>query len=274
MSTTQLVSVDGADLSVTESGEGVPVVFVHGGLIADSFAPVCDALGGGYRLVRYHRRGYAGSAGRPGPVSIDRDAADCVGVLDALGIGRAHVVGWSHGGAVALGVAAAGPERVASVAVLEPALFEVPGAAALADALAPIVARYGSGDPAGAAADFQTAVWGADWPAMLERRIPGGVGQLEKDAALMFESDLPALQAWSFGPDQSAAVTHPVLMLAGTDTIPIVEDIRERMRELLPQTEEVLIEGANHSFAVTRPDEVATALAAFWARHRSDAGAP
>lgn len=267
MTATQPVSVDGVDLAVTEQGAGVPVVFVHGGLIAESFAPVCAAVGDGYRLIRYHRRGYAGSAGRPGPVSIARDAADCVGLLDALGIPLAHIVGWSHGGAVALQVASSRPDRVATVAVLEPALFQVPSAAALGEAIAPLFARHASGDSVGAAGDFHTMVWGPGWRELLERRIPGGVQQLEKDAALLFDSDLPALQAWSFGPGEAAAVTHPVLLLAGTDALPIVEDVRERVRMLLPQTEETLVDGANHSFAVTRPEEVAAALEAFWARH-------
>lgn len=272
MTTTQPVSVDGVDLAVTEQGTGEPVVFVHGGLIAESFAPVCAALGDRYRLVRYHRRGYAGSGGRPGPVSVARDAADCVGLLDALGIARAHVVGWSHGGAVALQVASTRPDRVASVAVLEPALLQVPSAPEFAEAIGPIVARRAAGDPAGAAADFSAAIWGPDWRAMLERRIPGGVQQMEKDAALLFDSDLPALQAWSFGPEEAAAVTHPVLHLAGSDALPIIEDVRVRIRTLLPQTEETLIDGANHSFAVTRPEEVAAALEAFWARHPVAAG--
>lgn len=269
MTTMQPVAAGDIELAVAEQGAGEPAVLLHGGLIADSFVPLLaePAVRDGYRLVRYHRRGYAGSAGRPAPVSIERDAEDYIRLLDALDIERPHLVGWSYSGAMTLQVAARWPHRVHSIAVLEPALLDLPGAAALGDALAPLLARHASGDSAGAAGDFQALMWGTGWQARLESRIPGGVQQLEKDAAAVFDSDLPALWAWRFGPTEAAAVTHPVLMLSGTDSLPLVGEIRERVRSLLPQVEDEVVEGADHSLAVTRPAEVAAALAAFWARH-------
>lgn len=269
MTTLQPVPVGDGVLAVAVQGDGEPAVLVHGGLVADTYVPLLaePAVRDGYRLVRYHRRGYAGSGGHRAPASIEHDAEDCIRLLDALGIERPHLVGWSYGGAMTLQVAARWPDRVHSVAVLEPAVLEVAGAAAFAEAFAPLFARHAAGDPAGAAADFQGFMWGPTWRSELEARIGGGVQQLEKDAGVLFDSDLPALQAWRFGPAEAAAVTHPALMLSGTDSLPIVGEIRERLRGLLPQVEEVLVEGANHSFAVTRPAEVAAALAAFWAQY-------
>lgn len=49
-----------------------------------------------------------------------------------------------------------------------------------------------------------------------------------------------------------------------TVSMPMVADVRERLRMLLPQTRQVLLAGADHSFAVTRPGQVAAALTAFW----------
>jgi pimeloyl-ACP methyl ester carboxylesterase len=43
-----------------------------------------------YRLVRYHRRGYAGSTRSAGPVTIPDQAADLIGLLDHIGMRRAH----------------------------------------------------------------------------------------------------------------------------------------------------------------------------------------
>ena len=83
-------------------GTGEPVALIHLSLYADSFAPLMDqpALAG-YRLLRYHRRGYAGSSRTVGPVTISDQAADLAGLLDDLGIRRAHVVGHSYGGLIA-----------------------------------------------------------------------------------------------------------------------------------------------------------------------------
>jgi pimeloyl-ACP methyl ester carboxylesterase len=95
---------DDAELAYDASGMGEPVVFVHGALIADAFRPLLaePALARRYRLIAYHRRGYGGSSHPPGPAGGARQAADCRTLLRHLGVARAHVVGHSYGGAVAL----------------------------------------------------------------------------------------------------------------------------------------------------------------------------
>ena len=96
--------VDGAELEFEITGTGEPVVLIHGALIAEAYAPLCrePALNSRYQLVRYHRRGYAGSSPVRAPFSIGQQAADCRALLEYLGIERAHVVGHSGGGVIAL----------------------------------------------------------------------------------------------------------------------------------------------------------------------------
>ena len=116
---------DGAELEYEVSGTGEPAVFIHGAFIADMFRPLLaePSLAGRYRLIRYHRRGYAGSSRASGPVSVARQAADCRALLRHLGVERAHVVGHSYGGAVALQLALDTPGVAHSLALLEPALM-------------------------------------------------------------------------------------------------------------------------------------------------------
>jgi len=99
----QQLNVDGAVLEYELVGAGDPVVLIHGALLAEAFAPLCaePALTAHSQLVRYHRRGYAGSSRMVAPFSIAQQAADCVAVLRHLGIERAHVVGHSSGGTIA-----------------------------------------------------------------------------------------------------------------------------------------------------------------------------
>lgn len=117
--------IDGITFEYEVSGTGEPVVFIHGAFIADTFRPLAaePGLAGRYRLITYHRRGYAGSSRNPGPVSIARQAADCRGLLRHLGVARAHVVGHSLGGCIALQLALDTPKVVHSLALLESALF-------------------------------------------------------------------------------------------------------------------------------------------------------
>ncbi len=87
-------ATNGVKLEYETRGVGKPVALVHLSLCADSFATLMDqpALAG-YQLIRYHRRGYAGSSQTAGPVAIADQAADLAGLLDSLRVQRAHVVG-------------------------------------------------------------------------------------------------------------------------------------------------------------------------------------
>jgi pimeloyl-ACP methyl ester carboxylesterase len=188
----------GVDLEGLVAGAGEPVVLVHGALIAEAFAPLCvePALATGYQLIRYHRRGYAGSAGVSAPFSVARQAADCLALLRHLGIERAHVVGHSSGGAIALQLVVDAPEVVHSLTLLEPALLDVPSASLLGAVLGPVLQRYEAGDKEGAADGFLRWAIGADYRGWLDRIIPGAYAQLVADADTWFAVELPALQGW------------------------------------------------------------------------------
>ena len=73
------------------------------------------------RSVQKTRLGSAGTGGTDGTFGVLADAV--TGVLDALGAGRAHLVGHSMGGAVALAVAARNPARIASLTLIAPSGF-------------------------------------------------------------------------------------------------------------------------------------------------------
>src|SRR5258706_9653350 len=100
----QSVVVDGIELRCAVGGSGDPLLLVHGAQLVDGLAPVArhPAVADRCQVVRYHRRGMGGSGGRGVPATVARQAADAIGVLDALGIERAHVAGYSYGGVVAL----------------------------------------------------------------------------------------------------------------------------------------------------------------------------
>jgi pimeloyl-ACP methyl ester carboxylesterase len=96
------------------SGEGPPVVLLHGGFAgASSWAAQAPVLAGsGYRVHVPERRGHAHTADVPGPLTYGVMADDTVAYLDAVVGGPAHLVGWSDGAVVGLLVAQRRPDLV------------------------------------------------------------------------------------------------------------------------------------------------------------------
>jgi pimeloyl-ACP methyl ester carboxylesterase len=267
--TMERVSVNGAELEVDVQGSGEPIVFIHGAGIADSFLPVVidPAVRDHYRTIRYRRRGHGGSSPVDGPFSVSDHAIDCRALLEALGVEKAHVVGQSYAGAVALQLAVDAPEVVASLALFEPALMAVPSAPQFLEAVGPILDRYGSGDRVGAVHAFFAAVGGPDWRSHVESTVQGGLEQAENDAATLFESDMPSLQAWEFGAEQAAKINQPVLYVLGSDSPPVFGEGRDLLHSWLPRTEDAVLAGATHMLQMDRPAEAAAALADFVKRH-------
>ena len=180
----QRARVNGAELEFEITGDGEPVLLIHGAFIAEAYAPLCaePALNSRYRLLRYHRRGYAGSSPVKAPFSLGQQAADCRALLRHLGIERAHVVGHSSGGAIALQLALDAPQVVRSLILLEPGLLDVPSGALLAEKFGPVLEQYGAGDKEGAADSFLRLAIGPDYRGWLDRLIPGAFQQAVADA--------------------------------------------------------------------------------------------
>ena len=268
----QRVSIDGAVLEYRVVGAGEPVVLVHGSHVADGLAPLLSepALAGRYQLVSYHRRGFAGSTHPDRPLSIAEQAADCRGVMAALGIDRAHVAGHSYGGAIALQLALDAPAAVHSLALLEAALLAVPSAQQFVDAMRPVVGMYQAGDKAGAVDAFLRAVVGPDYRGMLDRVIPGGYEQAVEDADTFFAQELPTLQEWRFTREEARRITQPVLAMLGADSAGLWPGWREGHElalEWLPQAEGFVLPGTTHGLQMQNARGAAEALAAFFARH-------
>lgn len=117
------VAVGGLTFNYLRAGSGgTPVVFVHGfGGDLAGWALVQTPLASGYDTIALDLPGH-GKSGKELPhPDVAGLAADVAAFLDALGVARAHLVGHSLGGAIALALALAQPQRVASLALLAPA---------------------------------------------------------------------------------------------------------------------------------------------------------
>jgi pimeloyl-ACP methyl ester carboxylesterase len=262
----------GFELEYEIHGDGEPVLLIHPGIFADWFTPLFEqpSLASRYRFIHYHRVGCAGSSKVAGPVSLARHAAHARLLIEHLGVGRAHVVGHSSSGNVALQLALDAPDVVHTLAVLEPALMTVPSAATSRVFVGRALEHYRDGDRATAIDIFLRGTCGPDYRAVLDLAVPGAFRQAVADADTFFQQEMPALQQWSFTRDDAERIIQPVLAVVGERSLeldPIWAERHQLLLDWLPSVEPAIVPGATHLLEVENPHGVAEILASFFARH-------
>ena len=251
-----LIAANGTELFYDLGGaEGAPVVVFSNsiGTTLEMWDPQARALAGRYRVLRYDTRGHGRSPVKPGAIGVETLADDLAGLLDALGIGRAHVVGLSLGGMTAQALAVRRPALVHGLVLMATAAH-LPGnwveraAAVRAQGMGAIVdAVIGRWFTPGFRADPQVAALAARFVA---------------NPAEGYAICCGAIEAMDLRPG-NAAIAAPTLIVAGAEdpaTPPaMAEDIRSRVK----QAELVVLPRAAHILNIERADLVNRHLLAF-----------
>ncbi len=249
--------VNGARLWYDEAGNGPAVLLVHGGL-GDSglWEPVVPLLAGRFRTIRTDLRFYGRSTGPAVPWSWQDDV---VGVLDALQVERAGLVGLSLGGKLALDIALAHPERLWAVAGVAPGL----GGQAMDAYSEEQEERYEAAEAEGdltAAMEIDLEVWaplGADdrirqlWQATPEANgVPPGLEPLQPEGA-------PAKERLS-------ELAVPTLVVTVTHDPPGMREIGPLVAGAAPDATHVELE-SDHYVTLREPELLAGVLLEFLA---------
>jgi pimeloyl-ACP methyl ester carboxylesterase len=118
---TGLVSVDDTALAVTDSGgSGTPVIYLNGQFATQGYwRRVIGQLGPDRRHITYDERARGRKSGRSADYSFEAAVRDVGAVLDARGVRRAVVVGWSYGAFVAAHWASRHPDRTIGAVLVD-----------------------------------------------------------------------------------------------------------------------------------------------------------
>ncbi len=256
----------GLEYEVGGNEDGEAVLFMHAGT-APAYAPLMveAALADHYCLVRYHRRGFAGSDNLTSSATIDVHVRDALALLEHLGMERAHIVGHSGSGVMALQLALDAPAVVRSLVLEEPAMYAIDERVARTTrlAIAAPLTRARAGDARGAMELWMNGI-ARTWRADLMRTVPGGPQQTLDDAAAFF-ADVEAVDAWELDHALVATMTAPVLFVRGAESR--FGAIEATFRAIVPQTEVAMIPNAGHMLHTDQPGLVASELSSFFARH-------
>ena len=119
---------NGTKLAYEDRGAGKPAfVFVHGWTCDRSFfAPQAEHFARLHRVISVDLRGHGESDKPHGQYPIATYADDIAYVIEQLGLGKAVAVGHSMGGIAVLQLAAAHPDHVAAIVMVDPAPFVFP----------------------------------------------------------------------------------------------------------------------------------------------------
>jgi pimeloyl-ACP methyl ester carboxylesterase len=116
---THTAKVNGIQLGYVDRGEGEPLVLLHGGFgTVETFGPNLELLGQGRRLIGVDLQSHGRSPVADRPMRAESMADDVAALIEALGLERAAVMGFSLGGQVALRTAIQHPGAVSRLVLV------------------------------------------------------------------------------------------------------------------------------------------------------------
>ncbi|WP_433530069.1 alpha/beta fold hydrolase [Micromonospora sp. CA-263727] len=260
------IEVNGARLAYDEVGSGSPVVLLHAG-IADRrmWREQVGALATRHRVIALDLRGYGDSELPPTPFAHHHDVA---GLLDALGLARAALVGSSFGGAVAIDTALAHPERVSALALLGTAVSGHDWSEETNDLWETLVGEVDPEDfAATAAGEVRFWVVGPERsPEDVDPQLIAFATAMD-ERALAAELALSAVDIAELDPpavDRLGELGVPVLVGAGAADVPDIRQLADRIAADAPQAVRLPdVPDAAHLLPLERPAPVNAALLDF-----------
>lgn len=243
---TWFADVNGARLYYEVAGEGQPLVFIHAG-IADSrmWDAQFAAFAQRYRVIRYDMRGFGKSEMVRGDFS---HARDLLGLLDVLGVTNAYLVGCSMGGAAAIDLTLAYPERVAALVLVcsSPQGFDYQGDPP--PIWHDIVAAFEAGDLE-RTSEYEMRLW-VDGPSRTPDQVPAAIRDLVREMNLIALKN-EAAELGDNQPIEPAAVHRihelklPVLVMIGELDNPKAVAAGEWMAANIPGAQRVVVHTAH-----------------------------
>ena len=235
------VAENGARIWYESYGAGPPVILLHGGLANSAYWGLqVPVLAKTHRVILIDSRGHGRSSRDGRAYTYELMASDVVGVMDALKVERASVVGWSDGAIIGLVMAMKYPERLNRV-----------------------FAFAANMDPTGVKPDMlQTETFGG-----FARR-----GRAEYDAISPTPGGYDAFEAaiqkmWDTEPNYTAAdlgkITTPVAIVDGDHDEAIKREHTEYLARSIPGARLIILPGLSHFAMLQDPNAFTGAVSEF-----------
>jgi pimeloyl-ACP methyl ester carboxylesterase len=253
------VKVGAIDLSYERSGEGPPLLLIMGmsGTLMHWGEPFVEELRRDFDVIAYDHRGVGRSTRLDGTLSTAGMAADAAGLLAALDVERAHVMGVSMGGMVAQELALADPDRIQTL-ILGCTYCGGPGSSLGGPGVRERLREaMESGDRARAlrtAWEVNLSASGAADDASFARFL-----EVSSQHSVAVPVILAQLQAVA-SHDTSArlgAIAAPTFVVHGSEDVMIVPANAGLIADRIPDSRVELLDGVGHMFWWEQPERAA-----------------
>jgi len=263
------VNIGEIELDYERSGSGPPLLLIMGmgGTALHWGEPFLDALRRNFEVIVYDHRGVGASSRMEGALSIAELAADAAGLLTALGIDSAHVMGISMGGMVAQELTLAHPGLVRTLT-----LGATSAGGAGSQPPAPgVMERLGEAAMSGSRERATRAAWEANvsprfaaddeaWARFL------AIGERRAVALPVIMAQLRAIIEFDTR-SRLGQLALPTLVIHGTldEIIPVANG--RTLAELIPGARLEIFDGAGHLFFLESPERSAELVSTHAAVH-------
>jgi pimeloyl-ACP methyl ester carboxylesterase len=252
----RVLDIDGVGVHYREAGEGPALILIHGlGASTFTFQRILPGLSHHFRAVAVDLKGFGFSERLDGDYTLSTQAALVRQVMDRLNIQKASVLGHSMGGAVAMRLALACPERVDRLILASSAsdleLGRRVWGAAIAGRLLPLVAPFTLHNRRFRELSLKTGFYDPDRCTdeivegyILPGRIRGYLRALGNTMA-----------HWRRDPPLNPAdITHPTLVLWGEADRWLPPSRGERLNSLIRGSRLALVRKGGHMFLQEQPE--------------------
>ena len=257
------VPVGDINIAYKVLGQGDPIVLIMGsGSTMDTWdSRFLDNLSSKYKVVVFDNRGMGNTTAPPGNFSIAEFANDTAGLMEALGIEKAHIMGWSMGSFVAQELAIRYPEKVNKFILYagdcggEEAVM--PSTQVLNDL------TNTSGSPEERGMRLFNLLFPMDWlsrqpafykwfPIPKETSLPENI-----------ERQTQAIATWPGSFDRLGSIESPALVVTGTKDVIAPPENAFILAQNMNSSWLVQFEGAGHGLMYQYPDRLAKIVADF-----------
>jgi 3-oxoadipate enol-lactonase len=259
------IQVDDIQINYTIHGDGEPLILINGfGSSSAGWRPeFVEGLARSFQVITFDNRGTGLSDKPEQPVTIARMADDAAGLLDAIGIDRAHVTGISMGGMIAQELTLRHPDKVRGLVlgctncgapVSVPADQETVALLIIPPGMDPREAAR-RGWAAGYTPEFIAA--NQDWLEATLDRI------LEHPTPIATRTrQMEAIRAWN-SHERLSQLSVPTLIVTGDRDILVPPDNSRILHERIAGSTLHVIAGAAHIFPSSHPDDSVQVITEF-----------